>query len=103
MKVIDGREINIENLSSGKNKISTSDGSPGNINIVSDYGDVSIITNGDDGSIFLETSGVNSTIDLKSENNIVLTAKNALQLNADVVDINGTSNVDIDGARIDLN
>jgi hypothetical protein len=82
LQVIDGKELNIINNSSGSKRSGPNDPTPGNINIVSEQGDVNITTKSDTGSIFLDTKGANSHIVLKSKGQI---------------DIKGDKGVYIDG------
>lgn len=70
LKVIDGKELNIINNSSGSKRAGANDPTPGNINITSETSDVNITVKSDTGSIFLESTGDNSHIALKSKGQI---------------------------------
>ena len=63
-----GREINIKNHSTGSQRSSENDSSPGNINIETDFGDLNITTNSKDGSIFVTCKGSNSHVVVQAEN-----------------------------------
>lgn len=92
MKVIDGSEINIENTSTGTNATSPVDLTPGNINIISDRGDINITA----GPSFLPptttTLPITPAINLKSVGGPLA----SLNIESDgIVNINGKLGVNI--------
>ena len=60
---------------------------------------IRVLTPGSNGKVLVDSGG---TVDLRAATKISLTAP-LIELSADVVDINGATNVDIDGGTIDLN
>jgi len=60
---------------------------------------IRVLTPGSNGKVLVDSGG---TIDLRASKKISLTS-DIIELSADQVDINGSTIVDIDGSRIDLN
>ncbi len=96
MKVIDGREINIINSSTGSKRSGASDSTPGNINIVSENNDINVKVQGDSSAIFLEAEGDNGHIILKSKGKVTIDGDKG-------VDITSAGNIVQKGSQIYLN
>ncbi len=96
LNVIDGREINIVNTSTGAKRSGSNDSSPGNINIKSENGDVNLTVEGDSGAIFLDAKGSNGHIVLRSAGEIDIEADKDIK-------ISSGGNVVVQGQEIHLN
>lgn len=96
LHVIDGKEINIINESTGSKRIGPNDPTPGNINIESKNADINIAVSSKNGVINLEAKG--------EDGHIVLDSKGKVQIKgAKGVDILSDAGITLDGERIDLN
>jgi hypothetical protein len=96
LTVIDGKELNITNKSTGSKRSGPNDPTPGNINVVTDNGDVNILAKGSDSSVFIEAQGSSSRIVLKSKGSIDLSADGN-------VNIAAGGDVKVTGSKIFLN
>lgn len=108
--VVDGRDINIENYSTGAFSNFNTAGKFGNINLKSWNADVNIISKADDGRIFLITPNAriqieadgsisiesNKDIQLKSSGDLDIKADNAIRISGRTLDIKTDSDVRID-------
>jgi len=94
----DGKEINIENNSTGTKRANSSDTTPGNINIKSKYADINLTVGeqNDQATIFIEAKGSNSHIVLKSAGTIDIDGDKG-------VNITSGGEVRIQGSKIYLN
>ena len=96
--VEDGRELNISNTSTGSQRISEKDTSPGNINVISLWGDINIsVEKSKTGSIFITVKGANSHIVLQSEGTVDIAGKKGVNITSD------EGNVIVKGKTIQLN
>ena len=96
LHVVDGKEINILNESTGSRRIGLNDPTPGNINITSKNSDINITTNSKNGVIRLEAKG--------SDGHIVLDSKGTVQIHgAKGVDIVSEQDIVVQGERVHLN
>lgn len=67
LRVVDGREINIENTSTGSKKNPGNPNGFGNINITSEYKDINLKVKGKDGNINIKSEGANSKVKVESQ------------------------------------
>lgn len=107
LAVIEGRDITIENFSTGTFKQADTPGRFGNINLRSQNADINIVSNGDDGRVFLVTPKARIQIDsdgsikLESDSNVQIVAKGDINvksdnnINLEATNINIRSNSDI--------
>jgi len=103
IKVLDGKDINIINMSNGTKKDPNfPEVDNGSINIHSQYqninlsvaapdGEINIRAAGDTGVINVIAEGDNSNLNLRSENTLSLSSKNKLNISSDSDDIDITS------------
>jgi hypothetical protein len=98
-----GKEINILNHSTGSQRSSDTDTTPGNINLTSDWAGINLTTNSKSGAIVIKSLGDSGNITLEA-NNITVHAKGRLNMLGDSsINIESVGNVTIKGARVDLN
>ena len=103
-RIIDGREINIENQSTGSKRLSENDPLPGNINITSDNADVNVTTKGEGGDIHLTTEGPSGNLVLHSEDGVVqIHGAKGVEIAGAGKDGSVVSDVVVQGANIHLN
>jgi len=70
LHVVDGKEINILNESTGSKRIGANDPTPGNINITSKNADINVTTNSKNGVVRLEAKGTDGHIVLESQGTV---------------------------------
>ena len=97
LTVIDGRNINILNQSTGSKRINSEDTNYGNINITSENKDINLNVKSDEGSVFITSEGENSHIVLESEGAIDMVAKKQINM------VCPEGNININGVEIHLN
>jgi hypothetical protein len=96
LQVVDGKEINITNTSTGSKRTGPNDPTPGNINITSQNNDVNVTVKSDTGAIYLQAKGDNG--------HIVLDSKGSVEVKGDKgVNIESAGDVKIKGSKIFLN
>lgn len=96
LTVVDGKELNITNLSTGSKRAGPNDPTPGNINITSKNADINITTKSKEGVVRVDVEG--------DDGHIILDSKGTVQINGEKgVSITSGSNINIEGERIDLN
>lgn len=93
---VDGRNINIENKSTGSKRDPNFPNDVANINIKSKNGNVNITSQADGGQIKLETLKDNSNIEIKSAGSLNLSSKSNTSISSE-------GNVIVNGAEIHLN
>lgn len=123
LSIIEGRDINIENQSTGAFSNLNSERF-GNINLRSENNDISLVTKAPDGRIFLITPNAriqiesngrvviesSSNIELNSNGNITLNSANTLSLQASNINIKSDGatsissggNLNLDGSQVHL-
>lgn len=99
MMVVDGRDINIENYSTGAQANQLSE-KYGNISIRSKNKDVTLVTNGQSGNIFITTP--RAKIQINSNGDILLSSDGTIQMDAPNITLNADSNVNIKGANVNI-
>lgn len=97
LQVIDGKELNIINQSTGSKRSGPNDPTPGNINITSEYNDVNVTVKSDTGTIYLESQGDNGHIVLKSKGQIDIEGEKGVNI------VSSAANVNVKGTQIHLN
>lgn len=97
LHVVDGKEINIINESTGAQRGGSSDSTPGNINVISKNGDINMTVKSKNGIIRLDAEG--------EEGHIVLDSKGTVQISGDkgVSILSNDGDVTIEGNNIFLN
>lgn len=95
--VVEGTTLNIINSSTGVQRLGPNDPTPGNINIISDHGDINIEAKGENQSIRLASSGNGGDIILDSKDTISLNAVNGVFISS------SDGNINITGDKIYLN
>lgn len=99
--VIEGRDITIENKSSGINAGRDTEGRYGNINIKSENSDLNLICDKDDGRIFLITP--KSRIQIESDGSIIIDSKADIKIQTtENLDIKANKNINIDGQTLNI-
>ena len=88
LHVVDGKEINILNESTGAKRIGTNDPTPGNINITSVNADINVTTKSKNGVIRLESQGDDSHIILESTGTVQIHGEKGVELTSGTGDIN---------------
>jgi hypothetical protein len=81
--VVDGREVNLFNDSTGSMRNPDDPEKYGNINIRSKFRDVNITTDGDSGNMFLDVLGTQGLLQIDSEGNIIIHCAGNIQLGAE--------------------
>lgn len=97
LHVVDGKELNIINESTGSKRAGPNDPTPGNINIKTTHGDINIDAMDDTGLILVNTEGDNSVINIKSKGTIAIDGEKGVSINS------GSGNVVVTGQQIELN
>ena len=125
LAVVEGRDINIENYSTGANANSGGQGRFGNVNLRSQNADVTLVSRASDGRVFIVTPNAriqiasNGDIQMQSDGSITLDAANDINLKATNVNIKADLNISseaggtisslstgvnsLDGAQVHLN
>lgn len=103
IRVVDGGEINIQNNSTGAQRVSETDTTPGNINLRTLFGDISLIMDSRDGSLFIDCKGSNGNVHIKAGKQITLESDDTINLIAPTINIQGTNTTIIGEERLDLN
>lgn len=102
LQVVDGREVNVKNASTGFN---SSDGIPfGNINLESIWKNLNFTVHSGDGKIFIRAKGSNGLVQINSDGNIIIKAPSKrIYIQADSIDLKASSNIKIEaGQNIDI-
>ena len=108
--IVDGKDVNIENYSTGAFADNSEGGRFGNINLRSENADITIVSKADDGRVFIVTPNAriqispdgkvqvkaDSDIELVSDTNITIQAANNLNLVAANVNIKADANIAMD-------
>ena len=94
MIVVEGREIDLKNYSTGKNRDSGDPKKFGNINISSENNDINLTVFEEDGKVFIDALGSDGLIQLDSEGKITIYSENNVEIRAGE-DINLKSNGNI--------
>ena len=97
LQVIDGKELNIVNTSTGSKRANANDPTPGIINLISENNDINLTVKADTGSIFLDAQGQNGHVVLKSKGDISIEGEKGVKITA------SNGNVDVQGTQINLN
>lgn len=97
LTVVDGKELNITNTSTGSKRANSSDPTPGNINITSEYNDINLTVKSDTGTIFMDAQGNNGHVVLQSKGQIDIIGEKGVNITAQSGDTN------IKGTKINLN
>lgn len=102
MQVIDGREVNIRNSSTGFN--SDAGTNYGNINVESIWKDLNFTVHSSEGKIMIRAKGADGLIQLNSDGDIIIKApSDRIYLQADNIDIKADSNLKLEaGQNIDI-
>lgn len=123
IKLFDGREIEIENSSTGSHANFGENRKYGNIRFITENGDLALISRSNDGRVFLITPNAriqiesDGTVRIESSNLVIdaeesitlqardinLNAQNTIVTNAAVTNINSQGNTNIEGAQVHLN
>lgn len=105
LEVIDGREINITNKSTGSKSFDGVDTAPGNINIHSLHNDINIQATADTGRVFIDANGPDSLVQIRSGGKVSLHSVDDLELRSEQGDINlkAFGTINIQGADVQLN
>jgi hypothetical protein len=101
--VIDGKDINIENFSTGafSNTRSVDVGRYGNINLRSHTSDISIVGKGVDSKIFITTP--KARIQIASDGSIILDSIGSITMNSTGnINLNATASINIAGASVNI-
>jgi hypothetical protein len=99
--IVDGRDFNIENWSTGAFANENATGRFGNINFRSDNSDICMISKADDGRVFLVTP--NARIQIESDGSVVIDSVKNVQIKAtDDIDIKSDKAIRIQGQSIDI-
>lgn len=81
MRVVDGREINIENTSTGSKKNPGAPDAFGNINLISQYKDININVKNSQGKVNVASKG---NIEVKAEGTLDIDVKKEVTINSDI-------------------
>lgn len=96
MRVVDGREINIENTSTGSHKTKPGSDGFGNINLKSQYNDINLTVKNKDGKVNIKAEGSSGEVNVSS--------KGTINMNADKgISIQSPADITIKAANIHLN
>ena len=95
--VVDGKELNITNTSTGSKRANANDPTPGNINITSENSDINLTVKSDTGTIFMDAQGNNGHVVLQSKGQIDIIGEKGVNITANSGDTN------IKGTKINLN
>jgi hypothetical protein len=99
--VIDGRDINIENTSTGAYANDNAVGRYGNINLRSENKDISVLSKSDNGRVFIVTPS--ARIQIESDGSIVLDSAQNIQIKStNDIDIKSNKAIRISGETIDI-
>ena len=99
--VVDGRELQVINNSTGSNAPSGSPDLAGNVNLQSKWKDVNVFTQAEQGRIFIEclnTNGNNQVIEIQTNGSngaIRIKTNGKVDIAAENIGINANSNIDI--------
>jgi hypothetical protein len=101
LSVIEGKDITIENRSTGLNAGRDIEGKFGNINIKSENSDININTEAEDGRIFLVTP--KSRIQIESDGSILIDTESDIQIRTSSnLDIKADKAIKIEGQSLDI-
>lgn len=89
LHVVDGKEINILNESTGSKRLGANDPTPGNINITSVNADVNVTTKSKNGVIRLEAEGEDGHIVLESAGTVQIHGEKGVDITS------GTGNIEV--------
>jgi len=103
LTVVEGKEINLKNTSTGLNANPADPLKTGNINIETDHNDINLVARAEDGRIFLDALGVEGLVQIDSSGRVIINASNGSVSIIASDDINmQAQNINID-ARGSLN
>ena len=97
IQVIDGRQLNITNTSTGVNRLGENDPTAGNINIRSSAGDINLVAQGNNQQINLNATGDGGDVSLTAAGTISLNGQQGVFISS------SEGNVNISGENIFLN
>ena len=102
--VIEGRELDIVNFSTGLNKDSTFPKRSGNINLTSMNNDVNITTEGFDGRVFIKSKGSNGLVQIDAAGKIIVFADQNVEIRAGAnLKLSAGGNISMEaGGNIDI-
>lgn len=101
MLVVDGRDITIENLSTGAGANTDTEGKFGNINLRSHNADINIVSRADDGRVFIVTP--KARIQIEADGSIKITSDSDIQIAAKGdLDIKSDNAIRIQGNTLDI-
>lgn len=75
-QVVEGRELNLKNSSTGLNKNPSDPEKYGNINLDSERNDINLTTRAEDGKIFIDALGTRGLIQIDSSGKVIINAEN---------------------------
>lgn len=96
IRVNDGKEITIENNSTGIKMDTTAPQQYGNINLTSGFRDINLTTKGAAGRIFLDSLGPGGHIQIDSEGTITIWSRGPAKIKCGSLDIKSDSSVNIE-------
>lgn len=103
LRINDGKDITLENKSTGIRVDPTAPLEFGNINLVSENRDINLTTKGFAGRIFLDSLGAGGHIQLDSEGSITIWATGAVKIKCGSLDIKSDTSVNIEaGTNLSL-
>lgn len=106
--VVDGRDINIENTSTGYNSAPWSlvdqQKSPyGSVNLKSKWRDLNFTTEYVDGKIFIRTKGASSILQLNSDGTIIIHSAKSISIESkESIDIKAAQNLNLEGTSVNI-
>jgi hypothetical protein len=102
--VVEGRDIDIVNFSTGLNTDAAFPKRAGNINITSMNNDVNITTEGFDGRVFIKSKGANGLVQLDADGSIIIFSNENVEIRgAQNMKLSAGGNIGIEaGGNIDM-
>ena len=101
--VTDGREVNIRNESTGAFKNPGDPKKYGNVNISSKFRDVNIYTDGEEGSLFIDSRGSGGLIQLDSNGKIIIHSIGDISVHSEGnLNIKSEGNLNLEGSEIGI-
>ena len=99
--VIEGRDLTLENFSTGTNSISNQEGKKsGNINLRSQNRDINIVSKSQEGKIFIVTP--KARIQIESDGSILIEAENKIQLKGSDITLHAANTLSVEAGSIDI-
>lgn len=105
IRVVDGRDINILNTSTGQNAAPGDQSEKyGNVNVESQYKDINLTVRAQDGKVFINAKGSDGLVQIDSQGRIFISGQNGVDILANDGNLNLVSNqdVNIQGANINI-